>query len=149
MILIREAKKEDCKAMMDLIVELAIFEKEPDAVIVSLQQFEAAGFGESPVYKALVACNEDDIIVGFALYYIRYSTWKGSRMYLEDLLVTEKFRGKGIGSLLFDKLLEVARKEKFTGVVWQVLDWNEPAINFYEKYKSSFDKGWVNCSIDL
>jgi GNAT superfamily N-acetyltransferase len=89
-------------------------------------------------------------VEGFALYYIRYSTWKGQRMYLEDLLVTEKLRGRGVGQLLFDKLIEEAIQKQFSGIAWQVLDWNEPAINFYKKIgKVAFDSEWVNCSIDL
>jgi len=87
--------------------------------------------------------------VGMALYYVRYSTWKGQRMYLEDLLVTEEMRGKKIGSLLFDQLLQEAKDKKFVGINWQVLDWNEPAINFYKKYNASFDPEWLNCAISF
>ena len=89
----------------------------------------------------------DERIVGFALYYIRYSTWKGQAMYLEDILITNEMRGKGIGKLLFDRLVEEARDKKFNRIIWQVLDWNEPAINFYKKYNADFDAGWLNCSI--
>jgi GNAT superfamily N-acetyltransferase len=89
----------------------------------------------------------DGEIKGFALYYIRYSTWKGQRMYLEDILVTESFRGKGLGKLLFDRLIEEAKEKNFSGIVWQVLEWNEPAINFYKKYDATFDPEWVNCSM--
>ncbi len=90
------------------------------------------------------------VVQGFALYYIRYSTWKGQRMYLEDFLVDEKMRGKGIGKLLFDKLIEEAKEKKFSGMVWQVLDWNEPAINFYKKYDGvNLDAGWLNASINF
>ena len=91
-----------------------------------------------------------DRVEGFALFYIRYSTWKGQRMYLEDILVNEELRGKGIGKLIFDKILEEAKERKLNGVVWQVLDWNEPAINFYKKYEGvNFDSGWLNCSINF
>jgi ribosomal protein S18 acetylase RimI-like enzyme len=86
-------------------------------------------------------------VEGLALYYIRYSTWKGQRMYLEDIIVTEKMRGHGIGKMLFDQLIVEYKAKGFTGMVWQVLDWNEPAINFYKKYGANFDAGWVNCSI--
>ncbi|HQW93840.1 MAG TPA: GNAT family N-acetyltransferase, partial [Ferruginibacter sp.] len=92
----------------------------------------------------------DGKVEGFALWYIRYSTWKGQRLYLEDLLVTEKMRGKGIGKLLFDKLIEEGKSKKYSGMAWQVLDWNEPAINFYKKYDGvSIDKGWLNCMINF
>jgi GNAT superfamily N-acetyltransferase len=95
------------------------------------------------VWWAFVACIEDEVI-GFALYYIRFSTWKGQRMYLEDLLVTAKHRDKGIGKLLFEALIEEAKKKNLNAICWQVLDWNEPAINFYKKYNTSFDDEWLN-----
>ncbi len=145
---IRRAVKEDCPRLLELIYELAVFEKAPEAVSVTLKHFEESGFGENPVYWAFVA-EADGIVQGFALYYIRYSTWKGQRMYLEDILVTEKMRGKGLGTLLFNRLLEEAKEKKFAGMVWQVLDWNEPAINFYKKYHAELDGEWVNCSINL
>jgi len=89
-------------------------------------------------------------VVGMALYYVRYSTWKGQRMYLEDLLVTEKMRGKGIGKLLFDALIRECKDKNFNGMAWQVLDWNEPAINFYKKIEGVyFDEEWVNCSLNF
>lgn len=145
---IRKAVKEDCARLLELVQELAIFEKAPDEVTVTLDHFIESGFGNSPVWFGFVA-EEDGIVNGFALYYIRYSTWKGQRMYLEDILVTEKSRGKGIGKLLFDQLIEEAKEKKFSGIVWQVLDWNETAINFYKKYKAKFDDEWVNCSIEI
>ncbi|MCW3081302.1 GNAT family N-acetyltransferase, partial [Segetibacter sp.] len=88
-------------------------------------------------------------VQAFALYYIRYSTWKGQRMYLEDLLVTEELRGKGIGTLLFDELIKEAKEKGLNGIVWQVLEWNEPAIQFYKKLNASFDSEWVNCSVNV
>ena len=89
-------------------------------------------------------------VIAFALYYTRYSTWKGQRMYLEDLLVTENMRGKNIGKLLFDALIEECKQKKYSGLVWQVLDWNEPAINFYKKFGGvKFDAEWVNCSMEF
>ena len=192
-IIIRKAVKEDCAKMMELIHELAVYEKEPDAVTVTFDHFVESGFGENPVWQAFVAspnpskggghAETDDIIapsnasvsgisfpvgvpcegkerssrgglggtvVGFALYYIRYSTWKGQRLYLEDFLVSEKMRGKGIGKLLFDTLIEECKAKKYSGMVWQVLDWNEPAINFYKKYPEvSIDSGWLNCNINF
>jgi GNAT superfamily N-acetyltransferase len=145
-IVIRRAVKEDCVRLMELVKELALYEKAPDEVTVTLPHFIESGFGENPVWWAFVA-EVDGVVEGFALYYVRYSTWKGQRMYLEDILVTEKMRGKGLGKFLFEKLIEEAKEKKFSGMVWQVLDWNEPAINFYKKYGASFDAGWVNCSI--
>ena len=146
---IRKAVKGDCQRMMELVLELAIYEKAPEAITVQFDHFVESGFGEKPVWWAYVA-EIDGRVEGFALYYIRYSTWKGQRMYLEDLLVTEKLRGRGVGQLLFDKLIEEAIQKQFSGIAWQVLDWNEPAINFYKKIgKVAFDNEWVNCSIDL
>ena len=145
---IRRAVKEDCKRLLELVNELALYEKAPQEVTVTLEHFEESGFGEKPVWWAFVA-EEDGLILGFALYYIRYSTWKGQRMYLEDILVTEAARGKGIGKLLMDQLIVEAKERKLNGIVWQVLEWNEPAINFYKKYNAHFDAEWVNCSITV
>lgn len=145
-ITIRTAVKEDCSRLLELIQELAVYEKAPLEVTVSLEEFEDAGFGDNPVWKAFVA-EENGIIQGFGLYYIRYSTWKGCRMYLEDLLITEQMRGKGLGKMIFDRLIEEAKEKNFKGMTWQVLDWNDPAINFYEKYNAEFDSGWINVSL--
>lgn len=146
---IRPAVKEDCARMLELIKELAVYEKAPDEVTVDFNHFVESGFGEQPVWWAYVA-EVEGAVQAFALYYIRYSTWKGQRMYLEDILVTEQMRGKGLGKLLLDKLIEMAKEKKYSGIVWQVLEWNEPAINFYKKYPGiKFDNEWVNCSIDL
>lgn len=148
-ILLEKAVKEDCEAIMKLVNELAVYEKAPDEVTVSMEHFIESGFGENPVWSAFVA-KRNGIVIGFALYYIRYSTWKGQRMYLEDLLVTEEMRGNGIGKLLLDKLIEECKLKKYNGLVWQVLDWNEPAINFYKKFDGvRFDGEWVNCSIEI
>jgi GNAT superfamily N-acetyltransferase len=131
---------------MELVQELAEYEKAPEEVTVSFDHFVESGFGSNPVWWAFVA-EVDGKIEGFALYYIRYSTWKGQRLYLEDLIVTEKMRGNGLGKMLFDRLIEEVKEKGFSGMVWQVLDWNEPAINFYKKYNASLDGGWINCSI--
>jgi len=145
---IRRAVKEDCARLLELVNELAVYEKAPLEVTVTLDHFIESGFGTNPVWYGFVA-EKDDVIKGFAVYYVRYSTWKGQRMYLEYILVTERARCKGIGKLLFDRLIEEAKDKKFNGIVWQVLDWNEPAINFYKKYNAKFDDEWVNCSIEV
>jgi len=142
---LRSAVKQDCPRMLELIVELAVYEKMPDEVTVKLSEFAEAGFGEQPVWKAFVAEYEHKII-GFALYYIRYSTWKGCRLYLEDFIVTEDFRGKGAGKLLFERVMKEAKDKNYNGMSWQVLDWNEPALNFYRKYEAQFESGWLNAS---
>lgn len=143
---IRLAIKPDCKRLLELINELALYEKAPEEVTVTLQEFEDAGFGNHPVWTAFVA-EEEGHILGFALFYTRYSTWKGRRLYLEDFIVTEAARGKGIGKLLFEKVIAEAKNNHYNGMVWQVLDWNEPAINFYNKYKAHIESGWLNASL--
>lgn len=145
---IRRATKEDCPALLGLIKELADYEKAPQEVTVSLAHFEESGFGAQPVWWGFVA-ELDSVVVGFALYYIRYSTWKGQCLYLEDFLVTEEQRGKGIGALLFERIVQEAKEKGFRRMVWQVLDWNEPALNFYKKYDAKLDPEWVNGSIDF
>lgn len=153
-ITIRRAVKEDCPRLLELITELAVYEKAPDDVTVTLEHFMESGFGEKPVWWAFVATSPSsqgegrgEVIHGFALYYIRYSTWKGQAMYLEDIIVTESMRGKKIGALLFDRLIEEAKEKKFNRIIWQVLKWNDPAINFYKKYNAELDGEWFNCSI--
>jgi GNAT superfamily N-acetyltransferase len=143
---IRYAIESDCERMLELINELAIYEKAPEEVTVTLAHFKDAGFGKSPVWKAFVA-EVDGHVEGFALFYTRYSTWKGCRLYLEDFIVTEKMRGQGIGKLLFEETIKYAKENNFSGMVWQVLDWNQPAINFYNKYQAHIESGWLNASL--
>jgi len=145
---IRKAVKQDCPRLLELVQELADYEKAPQEVTVTLEHFQESGFGNNPVWWAFVA-EVDGTVQGFALYYIRYSTWKGQRMYLEDLLVTESIRGKKLGKLLFDRLIEEAKEKNLSAIVWQVLEWNEPAINFYKKYETAFDGEWINCSLKI
>ena len=153
MIKLRRAVKEDCKRLLELVHELATYEKAPDEVTISLEHFTESGFGTNPVWWAYVATNTtssgEEIIIGLALYYIRFSTWKGQSLYLEDLIVTEEMRGKGIGKLLFEVMIEECKIKGFKRMCWQVLDWNEPAINFYKKYNASFDGEWMNGVIDF
>jgi GNAT superfamily N-acetyltransferase len=145
---IRRALDTDCPRLLELIRELALYERAPQEVTVSLEHFTKSGFSDTPIWWAFVA-EEEGFIHGFALYYIRYSTWKGQCMYLEDIIVTEQSRGKGIGKLLFDQLMEEAKEKEYKRIVWQVLEWNEPAINFYKKYQANMDPEWWNGSIDL
>lgn len=147
-VVIRRAVKDDCTAMMELIKELAVYEKAPDEVTVTMDHFIETGFGANPVWWAFVA-EADGKVVAFALYYTRYSTWKGTRMYLEDIIVNEPYRCHGLGSMLMDALIEEARQKKFNGISWQVLDWNTPAIRFYEHYNVKFDGEWINVMLNL
>lgn len=143
---IRRAVESDCQKILELIQELAEYERCPNEVTLTLAEFKQDGFGTKPVWKAFVA--ESAVrIEGFALYYIRYSTWKGQRLYLEDILVTQDMRGKGIGKALFNRILVEAKDGGFNGMNWQVLDWNTPAINFYNKYAAHIDSEWLNGSL--
>jgi GNAT superfamily N-acetyltransferase len=146
--MIRKGRVEDAPAVLALINELAVFEKEPDAVIVTEEQLREDGFGANPLYGLFVA-EVDNVVVGISLYYYRYSTWKGKCLYLEDLIVTESFRGKGLGKALFEATLDQARQDNCTKMNWQVLDWNTPAIDFYKSYGADLDGEWLNGSIDL
>jgi ribosomal protein S18 acetylase RimI-like enzyme len=146
--MIRQATIDDCPAMMQLIKELALYEKAPNEVTVTMDTFTQSGFGANPIYWAFIA-EENNTVVGFALCYTRYSTWKGPRCYLEDIIVTETHRGTGIGKQLMDTVIADAAQKNFSGILWQVLDWNTPAIEFYKKYKANFDAEWINCSIEL
>ena len=146
--IIRKGTKEDLPRALELIRELAVYEKAPDEVTNTLEMMENDGFGEHPVFGYIVA-EEAGIIHGMSMYYWRYSTWKGKRIYLEDLIVTEAKRGSGIGKLLFDKTIAIGKAAGATGMMWQVLDWNEPAINFYKKYQAHIEDGWLNCNLNF
>jgi GNAT superfamily N-acetyltransferase len=149
---IRKAVASDCVQMMELIRELALFERAPNEVTVTLEHFIEAGFGVKPVWYALVAVENADgaeKIVGISLWYMRYSTWKGLRLYLEDLIVTESYRGKGIGKKLFDETVAEAGRLGVSGMMWQVLDWNQTAIDFYRKYGADVSSEWLNCSLAI
>lgn len=148
MITIRPGKKEDLPRAFELIQELAEYEKAPHEVNNTIARMEADGFGENPIFKFIVA-EQDGSIQGMSLYYWRYSTWKGRRLYLEDLIVTADKRGTGIGQKLFDETINIAKAGNATGMMWQVLDWNEPAINFYKQYGASLDEGWLNCHLNF
>lgn len=134
--------------MMRLINELALYEKAPNEVVATEQTLLSHGFGANRLFVSWVA-ELDGQVIGMALCYIRYSTWKGPIMYLEDLVVTESHRSKGIGKLLFEKCLDYAKTQGYPRMIWQVLDWNQPAIEFYKQYQASFDAQWLNAYIDF
>ena len=140
---IRKGTRADLPAVLNLIKELAEYEKALDEVSISLEELEVDGFGTHPEYWFLVA-EIDDEIVGISFYYIRYSTWKGRFLYLEDLVVNEAYRRKGVGAALFEETIRIAQEIEVNGMTWQVLDWNTPAIDFYKKYNAYLDDGWIN-----
>lgn len=145
-IIIRKGRKEDLPDVLRLVYELADFEKAPDAVTNTISDMETDGFGPHPVFEFYVAeVNKE--IAGIALYYIKYSTWKGKGLYLDDLIVTEKLRGKGIGKKLLDAFMLEAQKADAKQVHWQVLDWNTPAIDFYKKVGASIEAEWLDCKM--
>ena len=129
---IRKATKNDMHSVLELIKELAIFEKEPDAVVVTVDDLVRDGFSENPLFQCFVAEVENEII-GMALYYYRYSTWKGKTIHLEDLIVKESKRGTGAGFALYKEIIKQGKAENVRRIEWNVLDWNTPAIDFYEK----------------
>ncbi len=144
---IRKATSKDVPSIMQLVRELAEFEKAPEEVLNSESQMLAEGFGENPAFEALVAETEKSIC-GMSLYYYSYSTWKGRSMYIDDIIVNENCRNQGIGRALMEATIQVAKEKNVGKLHWQVLDWNEPAIKFYQKYDPSFDPEWINCAIE-
>lgn len=145
---IRKATQADCTSILALVKELALFEKAPEEVTISLSELEQTGFGNSPIWWAFVA-EKGNQIIGMALFYIRFSTWKGRCLYLEDLYVKESERENGVGQQLLDAIIQEAQEKKYHRVNWQVLEWNEPAIAFYQKNKARLDPEWINCSLPL
>jgi GNAT superfamily N-acetyltransferase len=141
MINIRVAQQQDMKAVLGLITELAIYEKEPEAVIVTEQDLINHGFSEGR-FDCFVAEHQEQGVIGMALYYPRYSTWKGPTLHLEDLYVKPEFRQHGVGKQLFDAVVKVAAEQNVGRMEWTVLEWNEPAFNFYKKYDASLDPEW-------
>ena len=146
--IIRPGKKSDIPQVFDLIKELAEYEKALDKVSNTVEKLEEDGFGPNPVYELFVAEIKNKI-VGIALTYYRFSTWKGKIMYLEDLIVKEHMRRKGIGKKLFDMVLDHAKVTRCVGLSLQVLDWNDLGINFYKKYNMEFDDEWINCYLEF
>lgn len=145
--IIRDAKKDDMPAVLELIKELAIFEKEPDAVTTTVETLEREGFGDQPLFHAFVA-EVEGRIEGMALVYYRFSTWKGRTLHLEDLIVREEKRGTGLGNALYKKVIEYAAEQQLKRVEWVVLDWNKNAIDFYERSGATILKDWYTVQMD-
>lgn len=138
---IRKATESDMPEVLRLIKELAVFEKEPDAVIIDENVLKKEGFGENPMFTCFVA-EDDNEILGIALVYPRFSTWKGKALHLEDLIVSQKYRGKGIGLALYKEVMRFAKEQNMNRVQWEVLDWNTPAIEFYENSGANVLRDW-------
>lgn len=147
MITVRKAEPKDFEVIYSLIHELAVFEQAPDEPSNPLKRFIEEGTCKNPRFHIIVAEQNNDI-AGMALYYFGYSSWKGSMLYLDDLIVRENYRRQGIGKLLMDELIKIAKEEKINQLRWHVLDWNESAIRFYKKYPVSFDSTWVTVKIE-
>jgi GNAT superfamily N-acetyltransferase len=143
---IRKGTEADVIPALQLVKELAAYEKAPMEVEVTPEEMTAWGFGDDKQFDFFVV-DVNGLIVGLALYYFKYSTWKGKCLFLEDIIVTESYRGKGIGKLLFDKVVQVSKEEKVRRMEWQVLDWNVTAIDFYKKYDATLDGEWINCKL--
>jgi GNAT superfamily N-acetyltransferase len=144
---IRKGKKEDMRGVLALIQELAVFEKEPDAVLITEEDLVRDGFGENPLFQVFVAEVDNDI-VGIALFYYRYSTWKGKTIHLEDLVVRDSMRGTGLGYALYSEIIKQAKKDKVRRIDWNVLDWNTAAIEFYKKSGANVLDEWRVAQMD-
>ena len=147
---IRKGQKEDMKGVLALIQELAVFEKEPDAVLITVDDLIRDGYGEKPLFQVFVAEAENapNEIVGIALYYYRYSTWKGKTIHLEDLVVKESMRGTGLGYALYSEIIKQGQKDKVRRIEWNVLDWNTPAVEFYKKSGAKILEEWQVVQMD-
>jgi GNAT superfamily N-acetyltransferase len=143
---IRRGVLDDLPQVLGLIQELAVYERAPNEVTNTLREMERDGFGENPIFKFFVAEGSEGV-VGIALYYTAYSTWKGKTLYLEDLVVTERLRRSGIGRMLFNAVAQEAKETGAKRFRWQVLEWNEPAIAFYQKIGAELDGEWINCTM--
>jgi ribosomal protein S18 acetylase RimI-like enzyme len=143
---IRKGTEADLPQVLGLVKELAVYERAPNEVEVTLEEMQNWGFGKDKIFDFFVA-EDGQKIVGISLYYYKYSTWKGKCLFLEDIIVTESYRRYGLGSKLFNEVVLVAQKEKVRRMEWQVLEWNVTALDFYRKYNSHFDKEWVNCKL--
>lgn len=146
-ITVREAQKTDVPAIYGFVKQLAEFERAPEAVINTVEAMKKDGFGKDKIFYSFVA-ETGNKIIGMAVFYFAYSTWKGRYVYLDDLIVDENYRRSGAGKLLFDAVYNFSKEHKVSQLRWHVLDWNEPAINFYKKYPATFDAEWITCKIE-
>ena len=144
--IIRIGVKSDLPRVLELIKELAVFENAPNEVEVSVDEMLNWGFGQDKIFDFFVL-EKESVIVGIAVYYYKYSTWKGKCLFLEDIIVTESERKNGYGKLLFNEVVKVAKAKKVRRMEWQVLDWNTAAIEFYKKYQANLDGEWINCKL--
>ena len=142
-IIIRKGIKKDLPSVLNLIKELADFENAIDQVTITLEDLEKDGFGKNPWYSFLVAEKNNEII-GLSFYWIRYSTWKGKFLFLEDFVIKKEYKRQGVGSQLFEKTINICKEQELNGMIWQVLDWNTSAIKFYKKYNADISKEWLN-----
>lgn len=145
-VLLRRAERQDISAIYALIKELAAYEKAPNEVSVTIEELEKDGFGKHAIWEAVLA-EYNKTVIGMALYFYSYSTWKGKCIYLEDIIVKEEFRGNQVGKKLFEAVILKGKETGAKRMQWQVLDWNEPAINFYRKYNASIDPTWLTCKL--
>ena len=145
--IIRKGTPNDMQAVLDLIIELAVFEKEPNAVVVTLEDLVRDGFQNQPLFHTFIA-EKDNVIIGVALYYYRYSTWKGKTIHLEDLVVKESERGTGAGLALYTEIIKQGKKDNVRRIEWNVLDWNTNAINFYKKSGAKVLEDWCVVQMD-
>jgi GNAT superfamily N-acetyltransferase len=143
---VRKAVENDIPRILELIKELALYERAPDEVMATEESMKRDGFGDRPLYEALVA-EADGVVSGVAVFYTCYSTWKGKLVYLDDLIVTESKRKLGIGRMLLDEVVRYAKNNGANQLRWHVLDWNTPAIEFYKSYQPAFDPTWITCKL--
>jgi GNAT superfamily N-acetyltransferase len=147
-IIIRKAIKADCLGIFGLSVALAKHHEMEHYVTIKYQDFEAFGFGKKPAWWAYIAEYEGKI-VGFALYYVRFATWRGRTLYLEDFFISDEMRGKGVGKMLFNALIEEAKNQNMAAINWQVMKWNDAAIAFYKNFETQFDEDRIYCSLTI
>jgi GNAT superfamily N-acetyltransferase len=145
--IVRKGEQEDVQSVLDLIIELAVFEKEPEAVQITVDDLLRDGFSEKPKFKFFVA-EENSVVIGIALFYERYSTWKGQTIHLEDLMVTQSKRKIGAGKALYTAVLNYAHENDFNRVAWEVIDWNTDAINFYKSTGATYLNDWSVVQMD-